>query len=61
MTICDTHNSKYTWFACVGISMLGGILGCCLIPFYLDQFKDADHACGTCGCDIAYKKAFQKD
>eukprot|EP00347_Sterkiella_histriomuscorum_P010623 403375556 len=59
-TLVDTDHTKYTYAACTGIAMVGGFLGCCVIPFYLDEFKNAEHSCSTCGCELAYKKAFDK-
>ncbi|CAH8873055.1 unnamed protein product [Trichobilharzia szidati] len=38
-----------TWLACSGIALVGGILGCCLIPFYVNSCKDAYHSCPECG------------
>ncbi|CAH8575370.1 unnamed protein product [Schistosoma turkestanicum] len=37
-----------TWVGCFGIFFVGGILGCCLIPFCCDSCKDADHYCPVC-------------
>ena len=34
---------------CGGIFYVGGFLGCCLIPFFVDSAKDADHSCPNCG------------
>lgn len=58
MTLVDTEHTKYTYAACTGIALVGGVLGCCVVPFYLDNFKNADHSCSTCGSELAYKKAF---
>ncbi|VDO75257.1 unnamed protein product [Schistosoma margrebowiei] len=38
-----------TWMACTGITLIGGIFGCCLIPFYVNSCKDAYHSCPECG------------
>uniref|UniRef100_A0A3Q4HQ92 LITAF domain-containing protein n=1 Tax=Neolamprologus brichardi TaxID=32507 RepID=A0A3Q4HQ92_NEOBR len=34
-----------TWLACCLCSMLGCIGGCCIIPFYMKNFKDVLHQC----------------
>lgn len=37
-----------TWLTCLGICLLGGGLGCCLIPFCVDPLKDCVHFCSNC-------------
>ena len=37
-----------TWASCAAISLLGGNCGCCLIPFFVDEFKDSYHYCQVC-------------
>ena len=60
MSDCDPEHSKYTYLACTGLCVCGCFLGCCLVPFAMDSFKDAYHSCHKCGRDFAYKKAFEK-
>ncbi|CAH8563509.1 unnamed protein product [Schistosoma turkestanicum] len=48
-TIVHYRNGVCTWMACTGIALIGGIFGCCLIPFYVDSCKDAYHSCPECG------------
>eukprot|EP00117_Sycon_ciliatum_P031674 scpid74657/ scgid24729/ Lipopolysaccharide-induced tumor necrosis factor-alpha factor homolog; Small integral membrane protein of lysosome/late endosome len=43
-------NSR-TWCLCATIFLLGGVLGCCLIPFYSDSCRDVEHRCPN--CDVA--------
>ena len=42
-----------TWGACVGLACVGCWLGCCLIPFCVDDAKDAHHYCTSCQQKIA--------
>ncbi|XP_030610629.1 uncharacterized protein LOC115798077 [Archocentrus centrarchus] len=36
------------WLACCMCSMIGCVAGCCLIPFYMNRFKDIRHQCSHC-------------
>ncbi|XP_041838229.1 cell death-inducing p53-target protein 1-like isoform X2 [Melanotaenia boesemani] len=38
----------YAWLMCLVFLLCGLILGCCLIPFFVNQFKDAYHSCPLC-------------
>ncbi|XP_057699558.1 lipopolysaccharide-induced tumor necrosis factor-alpha factor homolog [Corythoichthys intestinalis] len=38
----------YSWIVCVVFVLCGLILGCCLLPFLLNHFKDAHHSCPQC-------------
>ncbi|KAH8867197.1 Lipopolysaccharide-induced tumor necrosis factor-alpha factor like [Schistosoma japonicum] len=48
-TIIHYRKGVCTWMACTGIALIGGIFGCCLIPFYVDSCKDVYHSCPECG------------
>jgi lipopolysaccharide-induced tumor necrosis factor-alpha factor len=37
-----------TWLISLGICIFGGIFGCCLIPFCINECKDAVHICPAC-------------
>eukprot|EP00198_Chlamydomonas_reinhardtii_P013558 XP_001702895.1 predicted protein [Chlamydomonas reinhardtii] len=37
-----------TWLIAGGICLVGGIFGCCLIPFCVDGLKDCQHSCPKC-------------
>jgi len=37
-----------TWISCMGICLLGGWAGCCLIPFCIQPLQDCIHMCGAC-------------
>uniref|UniRef100_A0A146ZIE2 Cell death-inducing p53-target protein 1 homolog n=1 Tax=Fundulus heteroclitus TaxID=8078 RepID=A0A146ZIE2_FUNHE len=38
----------FAWLMCFLFVLCGLILGCCLIPFFADHFKDACHSCPRC-------------
>ncbi|XP_061626339.1 lipopolysaccharide-induced tumor necrosis factor-alpha factor homolog [Phyllopteryx taeniolatus] len=38
----------YAWVMCVLFVLCGLVLGCCLIPFFVEHFKDAHHSCPQC-------------
>ncbi|XP_063076649.1 lipopolysaccharide-induced tumor necrosis factor-alpha factor homolog [Engraulis encrasicolus] len=37
-----------TWLMCGIFSAVGCVLGCCLIPFMCNYFKDVSHYCPRC-------------
>jgi len=41
-------NGTLTWIACGGVALMGGWLGCCLVPFCMDSLKDVIHNCPNC-------------
>ncbi|XP_022782537.1 lipopolysaccharide-induced tumor necrosis factor-alpha factor homolog [Stylophora pistillata] len=41
-----------TWIACGGVALMGGWLGCCLIPFCIDACKDVIHSCPNCSRQV---------
>ncbi|EDO37753.1 predicted protein [Nematostella vectensis] len=59
-SFCQTHivtatTYRYgalTWLLSGGICLLGGWLGCCLIPFCLDGCKDVIHTCPNCQAQL---------
>ncbi|XP_047220336.1 cell death-inducing p53-target protein 1-like [Girardinichthys multiradiatus] len=38
----------FAWLMCFLFVLCGLILGCCLIPFFVNHFKDACHSCPCC-------------
>ncbi|XP_077426399.1 lipopolysaccharide-induced tumor necrosis factor-alpha factor homolog isoform X2 [Vanacampus margaritifer] len=38
----------YAWTMCVLFVLCGLVLGCCLLPFLVNHFKDAHHCCPRC-------------
>ena len=48
MTEVSYKSGAVTWLSCGGCAILGCCLGCCLIPFCIDDLKDAVHTCPNC-------------
>lgn len=44
-----------TWVSCMGICLLGGWAGCCLIPFCIQPLQDCIHMCSACGRPLGKK------
>ncbi|CAG5928715.1 unnamed protein product [Menidia menidia] len=38
----------YAWLMCLVFVFCGLLFGCCLIPFFINHFKDAHHTCPRC-------------
>merc|ERR1712055_1028227 len=49
------ENGLMTWLACGGLVLIGCGLGCCFIPFCVNDMKDAVHTCPKCKRVIATK------
>ncbi|XP_063726337.1 lipopolysaccharide-induced tumor necrosis factor-alpha factor homolog [Symsagittifera roscoffensis] len=47
------------WLLCLGLCCVGCDLGCCLIPFCVDQCKDAYHTCPNCNASIGTHSALE--
>uniref|UniRef100_A0A3P9Q4V4 Si:ch211-157c3.4 n=1 Tax=Poecilia reticulata TaxID=8081 RepID=A0A3P9Q4V4_POERE len=48
MTNVHYKAGTYAWLMCILFICCGLFLCCCLIPFFLDSFKDAYHTCPRC-------------
>ena len=48
MTRVQYESGCGTWLACLGVCAVGCDLGCCFIPFCINDCKDAHHYCGAC-------------
>ncbi|KAM3597842.1 uncharacterized protein V6R79_010006 [Siganus canaliculatus] len=48
MTNVTYKVGTYAWLMCLLFICLGLVLCCCLIPFFLKNFKDAYHTCPRC-------------
>ena len=44
-----------TWLFCGGACFIGCVAGCCLLPFCMDEFKDAVHYCPSCRMRVGMK------
>ncbi|XP_053299382.1 lipopolysaccharide-induced tumor necrosis factor-alpha factor homolog-like [Pleuronectes platessa] len=48
MTIVTYKAGTYAWLMCLLFICCGLVLCCCLIPFFMKNFKDAYHTCPRC-------------
>jgi lipopolysaccharide-induced tumor necrosis factor-alpha factor len=56
MTSVTYESGLGTWLVCGGICLFGLWAGCCLIPFCINDLKDANHICTNCKKLIKTKK-----
>ena len=56
MTRCEHESGLATWLVCGGCCLFGLWLGCCLIPFCLNDMKDTRHICTNCKKTIRVHK-----
>eukprot|EP01130_Rhizamoeba_saxonica_P001830 TRINITY_DN11665_c0_g1_i1.p1 TRINITY_DN11665_c0_g1~~TRINITY_DN11665_c0_g1_i1.p1 ORF type:complete len:156 (-),score=31.32 TRINITY_DN11665_c0_g1_i1:52-471(-) len=47
-TTVNRVTGNMTYLAAAGLFFFGCILGCCLIPFFMDDMKDSVHSCPNC-------------
>ncbi|XP_042360223.1 cell death-inducing p53-target protein 1-like [Plectropomus leopardus] len=48
MTNVTYKAGTYAWLMCLLFICCGLVLCCCLIPFFMNRFKDAWHTCPRC-------------
>uniref|UniRef100_A0A3Q0SAN9 Si:ch211-157c3.4 n=1 Tax=Amphilophus citrinellus TaxID=61819 RepID=A0A3Q0SAN9_AMPCI len=48
MTSVTYKAGTYAWLMCLLFICCGLVLCCCLIPFFMNRFKDAYHTCPRC-------------
>ncbi|KAM9393167.1 lITAF domain-containing protein [Pholidichthys leucotaenia] len=48
MTNVTYKPGTYAWLMCLLFICCGLVLCCCLIPFFVNRFKDAYHTCPRC-------------
>mmetsp|Transcript_107698 Transcript_107698/g.131416 ORF Transcript_107698/g.131416 Transcript_107698/m.131416 type:complete len:198 (-) Transcript_107698:140-733(-) len=56
-TIVHLEPGGATWCAFLGCVLCGCWAGCCILPFFMDELKDAYHHCSKCGAlvGVTYK------
>ena len=55
-TKTDTETSIVQWLACIGCCLIGCDLGCCFIPFCIDDLKTTTHSCPKCNLVVGKRK-----
>eukprot|EP00178_Gracilaria_changii_P010259 TRINITY_DN29892_c0_g1_i1.p1 TRINITY_DN29892_c0_g1~~TRINITY_DN29892_c0_g1_i1.p1 ORF type:complete len:144 (-),score=6.57 TRINITY_DN29892_c0_g1_i1:103-471(-) len=59
VTIVEKRNGLLTWGSAAALCLFGLSLGCCLIPFCLDECKDTVHICSNCHREIGLHAALK--
>merc|ERR1712137_765436 len=54
----EYETASGTWLICLAVCCFLGPFGCCLVPFCLDDCKDALHRCPACKAIIGRKTIF---
>lgn len=47
-TEIEYQSGGLTWILCCLLAAAGGFLGCCVLPFFINRFKDVLHSCPKC-------------
>ena len=55
-TVTSAEVGLGTWLICLGLCCVGCDLGCCFIPFCVDDCKDIKHTCSNCGTFVGEKR-----
>ncbi|CAF3716715.1 unnamed protein product [Rotaria sp. Silwood1] len=56
VTRVEKKDGVLPWLICGGILLMGGWLGCCLIPFCIDSLKDIEHYCPYCAALLGSRR-----
>jgi hypothetical protein len=56
MTDLEFRNTAKTFWSAVGIFLLGGVLGCFLIPYSMNRCKDTKFVCHVCKHEVSLTK-----
>ena len=56
VTQTEHKSGAASWMGCLGLTFLGCIYGCCLLPFCINETKDVIHYCPHCQNPIGIKK-----
>jgi len=57
ITVVKRKIGLTNWAVCGAISLtFVGLLGCCLIPFFITELKDSHHECPNCHSALGTKK-----
>ncbi|KAK2174103.1 hypothetical protein NP493_829g01060, partial [Ridgeia piscesae] len=58
VTAVSYDTGTFTWLIAAIVCLVGGGLGCCLVPFCLDGCKDVIHVCPNCRNQISAWRRF---
>ena len=47
-TITEYVSGLMAWLGCIGLTAIGCVGGCCLIPFCVNSTRDVQHRCSSC-------------
>ncbi len=47
-TIIEYKAGLLAYLSCVGLTALGCLCGCCLVPFCMASTRDVQHRCSSC-------------
>ena len=48
VTRTENKTGMLMWLICIGLALFGFVLGCCLIPFCIDDLGNVEHYCPHC-------------
>ena len=56
-TKVDENTGALAWILCLVLTLVGCILGCCLIPFCCKSCNDHEHKCSHCKKTLGFHKS----